>query len=69
VDAKQVQGKITLGKFLAKNGQYDEAIATFRQGLQLDPSNAELQNQLAETIKACQAENKTLGENNKCGGP
>jgi hypothetical protein len=69
IDAKAVQGKITLGKFLAKNGQYDESIATFRQGLQLDPSNAELQRLLGETIKACQAEDKTLGENNKCGGP
>ena len=68
VDATKVKGKITLGNFYFKNGQYDEAIATFQEGLQLDPSNAELQNQLAKALKACQTENK-IGGNFKCGGP
>ena len=69
MDATKVKGKFTLGHFLAKNGEYDEAIATLRDGLKMDPSNAELKKELEETIKACQAEVKTLGENNKCGGP
>jgi cytochrome c-type biogenesis protein CcmH/NrfG len=64
-----VKGKLTLGRFLAKNGEYDEAIATLKQGLQMDPTNADLNNQLAETIKACQAEDKIMGASFKCGGP
>ena len=40
--------------FHKKRGEYDEAIASFQQGLKLDPSNGELHQQLEETIKCLQ---------------
>jgi cytochrome c-type biogenesis protein CcmH/NrfG len=58
-----------MGDFHFKLGEYDDAIASFREGLKLDPSNAELRQKLQEAIKACQSERATLGGNLKCGAP
>jgi serine/threonine-protein kinase len=68
VDAKAVQGKITLGNYYYKNGQYDDAIGQYQQGLNIDPSNAELRQKLEQTINACKKERSILGEDFKCGG-
>ncbi len=67
VDPKAIQAKITMGRFHQRRGEYDEAIDEYRQGLKLDPNNAEIQKLLQETINACKRENAILGEGLKCG--
>jgi serine/threonine-protein kinase len=67
VDAKEVKAKLTMGKFHLGRGEYDDAIASFREGLKLDPSNAELHQKLQEAINACKKENDILNEGLKCG--
>jgi len=68
VDLKAIRGRISLGDFHYKRGEYDDAIAAYQEGLGLDPSNAELNHKLEETIKACKKENSILNEGFKCGG-
>ncbi len=65
--AKAVKGDISLGNFHYSRGEYDDAIDAYRQGLKLDPNNAELRQKLNETINACKKENAILGESFKCG--
>jgi serine/threonine-protein kinase len=67
VDAKEVKSKLTLGTWHLGRGEYDDAIASFREGLKLDPSNAELRQKLDATITACKKENDILNEGFKCG--
>jgi hypothetical protein len=68
VNQPEVKGRLTMGKFLRGRGEYDEAIASFQEGLKLDPSNAELRQELDNTIKTCKRENTILNEGLKCGG-
>jgi serine/threonine protein kinase len=68
VDPKEVKQKLAWGKFHLGRGEYDEAIASFQEGLKLDPSNAVLRQELDGAIKACKSETATLGESFKCGG-
>jgi len=56
-----------MGKWHLGRGEYDDAIASFREGLKLDPTNAELRQKLEETINACKKENDILNEGFKCG--
>jgi tetratricopeptide (TPR) repeat protein len=63
-----VRGKISLGDFHYKRGENDDAIASYEEGLKMDPSNAELRHRLEETINACKKENAILNESFKCGG-
>jgi len=58
-----------MGRFHRGRGEYDEAIASFQEGLKLDPSNAEIRQELEKTIQACKKENAILNEGFKCGGP
>ena len=67
VDPHVIRGKISLGDFLYKRGQYDKAIAAYREGLELDPNNAEIHQKLDEVIKACKKENDVLNEGFRCG--
>ncbi|MGD0225301.1 MAG: protein kinase [Terriglobia bacterium] len=67
VDPHEVKGKISLGDFYYKRGEYGKAITAYQEGLNLDPSNAELHQKLDETIKACKKENAILGESLNCG--
>jgi len=67
-NATAVRGKLTLGNYYTKNGQYDDAIGQYEQGLKLDPSNAELRQKLEQTVNACKKERSILGEDFKCGG-
>ncbi len=67
VDQKAVRAAITMGKFLKGRFEYDEAIASFQKGLKLDPSNAELRQELEDTIKTCKKENAIMHEGLKCG--
>jgi serine/threonine-protein kinase len=69
VDPKEVKAKLTMGRFHRGRGEYDEAIASFQEGLKLDPSNAEIRQELEKTIQACKKENAILNEGFKCGGP
>lgn len=62
-----MKGDISLGNFHYSRGEYDDAIDAYRQGLKLDPNNAELRQKLNETINACKKENAILGESFKCG--
>jgi TonB family protein len=69
LDARVVAGKRTLGRFLLAHGEFDDAIAAFREGLKLDPANAELHQNLAEAIEACKRENAILNDSLTCGAP
>jgi hypothetical protein len=68
VNPTEVRGKISLGDFHYKRGEYDDAIASYEEGLRMDPTNAELRQKLEETINACKKENAILNESFKCGG-
>jgi serine/threonine-protein kinase len=68
VDPKAIKQKLAWGKYHRDRGEYDEAITSYQEGLQLDPSNAQLRQELEKTIKACKSERAALGENFKCGG-
>jgi serine/threonine-protein kinase len=69
VNPDAVKGKITLGDFHLKRFEYDDAIAAYREGLALDPTNAELNQKLNQTIKVCKEEKAILkDEGFKCGG-
>jgi TonB family protein len=67
VDAKEVGAKRAMGVFHLARGEYDEAIALFQEGLNLDPTNGELRLNLGMAIKACQMDNSILNEGLKCG--
>ena len=67
VDPHVVRGKVSLGDFLYKRGEYDKAIAAYQEGLALDPNNAEIREKIDITIKACNAENKLANGNQRCG--
>ena len=58
VDQRQVRGQLTLGNFYLKDGKYDDAIREYEKGLQLDPSNAQLQAQVDKARKAKAAEER-----------
>jgi hypothetical protein len=55
------------GDYHSKRGEYDDAIASYEEGLKLDPSNTELRQKLVETIKTCKTENAVMGESLRCG--
>ena len=56
-----------IGDFQYQRGEYDDAIHSYRQWLQLDPSNLEVRQRLRKTIRLCKAENSMLGEDFRCG--
>ena len=66
-DPRQVKSTITLGDFHLGRGEYDDAIASYQRGLQLDPSNSVLKDKLEGAINTCKTESKILNENFKCG--
>ena len=66
VDQKAVKSKIVLGDFHFKRGEYDDAIAAYREGLGLDPSNAEIRQKVMNAIKACKSEDANLGATFRC---
>ena len=66
-DPKAVKSAITLGDFHLGRGEYDDAIANFQKGLQLDPSNSVLRQKLDRAIQACRKENAILNEGLSCG--
>lgn len=67
VNPTEIKGKITLGDFNLRRGDYDQAIAAYREGLALDPNNTVLQTKLEGAIKACKAENAIMKEGLSCG--
>jgi tRNA A-37 threonylcarbamoyl transferase component Bud32 len=68
-DPTQVKAKIITGDFYLKRGEYDDAIAAYQAGLQLDPSNPQLREKLQTAIARCKKENAILKEGLKCGEP
>ncbi len=67
-DSKAIKSSITLGDFHLGRGEYDEAINSYKGGLQLDPSNSVLREKLNSAIRACRKENAILNEGLSCGG-
>jgi tetratricopeptide (TPR) repeat protein len=57
-----------MGDFHLGRGEYDEAISSYQEGLNLDPSNAALRKKLDAAIRTCKKESAVLGENLSCGG-
>jgi serine/threonine protein kinase len=64
-----VGAKISLGDFHLQRGEYDDAIAAYRKGLELDPANAQLIRKLKAAIQTCKQEKALLGGDMKCGSP
>jgi tetratricopeptide (TPR) repeat protein len=52
----KVKAKLTLGNWHLGRGEYDAAIASFEEGLRLDPKNVELNQALQKTVRACKTE-------------
>lgn len=71
-NSSQVRANLTMGKFHLGRGEYDDAISSFQKGLELDPTDPamrqELQQELENAIRACKKENAILNEGLKCGG-
>jgi cytochrome c-type biogenesis protein CcmH/NrfG len=68
-DPTQVKAKTISGDFYLRRGEYDDAIAAYQAGLQLDPSNPQLSEKLQKAIARCKKENAILKEGLKCGEP
>ena len=66
---KAVRAKTNLGDFHLNRGEYDAAIAAYREGLKIDPSNEVLRQKVAKVIRECEEENRVLDEHDKCGAP
>jgi hypothetical protein len=66
-EAREAMSKLSQGKFHLARGEYDEAIASFQEGVNLDPSNAELRRELKGSIEACRKEEALLREGLRCG--
>ncbi|MGB7592658.1 MAG: protein kinase [Terriglobia bacterium] len=60
VDPKKIKAAITLGDFYLKDGKYDDAIKAYQEGLNLDPSNADLRSKMERAEKAKAAEERLL---------
>ncbi|MGD0695596.1 MAG: protein kinase [Terriglobia bacterium] len=58
VDPAKIAAAINLGKFYLNRGEYDNAIAEFQQGLDLDPQNADLLNLIQRAKRAKEAESR-----------
>ena len=56
-----------MGDFHLGRGEYDDAISSYQEGLNLDPSNGALRQKLGGAIKACKKENAILNEGLSCG--
>jgi tetratricopeptide (TPR) repeat protein len=69
VSAREVKAKINMGDFHLGRGEYDEAITSYDEGLQLDPSNTTLRQKLNAAVKACQKQNSILNEGMNCAAP
>ena len=67
-DAMAVGRKINAGDFHLGRGEYDDAIASYHDGLRLDPTNPEIILKLNNTIKSCQKKEHLLHEGLSCGG-
>jgi tetratricopeptide (TPR) repeat protein len=68
-NSRAVGEKISLGDFHLHRGEYDDAIAAYRKGLELGPANAQLIQKLKAVIQTCQKEKAILGGDMKCGVP
>jgi len=53
---KQVKGAVTEGDFHYENGEYEEAIKSYQQGLKLDSANAKLRQRIQRAKKGKAAE-------------
>jgi len=60
VDPQKIKAALTLGDMFYGRGEYDAAISAYQEGLDLDPSNAELRSRLERVKKAKAAEQRVL---------
>ena len=60
VDPAKIAAAKKLGEFYFNRGEYDNAIAEYQRGLDLDPNNAELRDLLERAKKAKAAESRVL---------
>ncbi len=60
VNAARVSEALTMGNFYLERGEYDHAIAEYQRGLQLDPTNQQLLEQLQRARRAKTAEQRIL---------
>ena len=58
VDPAKIAAAKKLGQFYLNRGEYDNAIAEFQRGLELDPQNAELHTLIQRAKKAKEAESR-----------
>ena len=49
---KKINAALTLGDLFYENGEYDNAVKTYTDGLQVDRSNAELQSRIKRAQRA-----------------
>jgi len=62
-----VQSYVRAGDAHLARGEFDDAIAAYRRGLQLDPYNTGIREKVREAIKACNKENAILNKRLNCG--
>lgn len=68
-DPKKAKAKFIMGDFHLQRGDYAEAVASYRQGLKLDPFNTDIPQKIELAIRECKEENKVMGEHLKCDEP
>ena len=65
---KPLPSPVWMGDFHVRRGEYDDAIASYQEGLRLDPSNAYIRQKLDFAINACKRATAILPDGFKCGG-
>ena len=67
VGATELARVVRMGDFHLGRGEWDDAIAYYKEGLRLNPSNADLRLKLDDAISVCKKENTLLHKDFKCG--
>ena len=57
---KRVKGAISLGDYYYNEGKYDDAIRAYKEGLKLDPNNAELRSGIGKAMQGKATEERVL---------
>jgi hypothetical protein len=61
-----VAGRISLGDFHLRRGEFDEAISAYQAAEKIVPGSIEIRQKLDSTIAACKKERAILAEDLKC---
>jgi tetratricopeptide (TPR) repeat protein len=68
-DPRKAKAKVNIGDFHLRRGEYADAAASYREGLKLDPFNADIPQKIALAIRECKEENNVMGEHLNCDEP